>query len=246
MHLATRFPGTCLGRYLAALALAAFALSFSSATHAAIYIYELPGGSRMITDRPLHNKHYKLVRTSQNVRGMGTLLGSRNTAQILADPAAYDDLIGRLARTHAVDAALVKAVMHAESGFNPHATSRKGASGLMQLMPATAARFGVRDIYDPKQNVRGGVRYLKYLLARFGNDHRLVVAAYNAGENAVKRHKGIPPYPETRAYVRKVLRLHSRYGGTDAARTGARASMPKTAALWDNTRRQRPTQSAFQ
>lgn len=245
MHLASRFPGICQARYFVVFALAVFAIAFSGATRAAIYIYELPGGSRMITDRPLHNKHYKLLRTSTHVRGMGTLLANRNTEQVLADPAAYDDLIGHTARSHAVDAALVKAVMHAESGFNPHATSPKGASGLMQLMPATAARFGVRDIYDPKQNVHGGVRYLKYLLTRFHNDHRLVVAAYNAGENAVKRYKGIPPYPETRAYVRKVLRLKTRYGQT-AAREHESASMPKTAALWDNTRRQQPAQSVFQ
>ncbi len=245
MLLATWFPGTCPRRCLAALVLAAFTLGFSGATRAAIYVYELPGGSRMITDRSLNNKHYKLLRTSPHVRSMGALLASRSTEQVLADAGAYDDLIARLARSHAVDAALVKAVMHAESGFNPHATSRKGASGLMQLMPATAARFGVRDIYDPKQNVRGGVRYLKYLLARFGNDHRLVVAAYNAGENAVKRYGGVPPYPETRAYVRKVLHLKTHYRKT-AVRKRAPADMPKTTALWDNTRRQRPTQSVFQ
>lgn len=245
MRLTTRFPGTCLRRYFAVFTLGVLALAFSGATRAAIYIYELPGGSRMITDRPLNNKHYKLVRVSKHVRGMGTLLASRHPEQVLADPAGYDDLIGRTARAHAVDVALVKAVMHAESGFNPRATSRKGASGLMQLMPATAARFGVQDIYDPKQNVGGGVRYLKYLLKRFDNDHRLVVAAYNAGENAVKRYKGIPPYPETRAYVRKVLHLKTRYARAVSQRPEP-VSMPKTAALWDNTRRQQPTQSAFQ
>ncbi len=245
MHLAAWFSGTGL-RDFTLFVLAALALAFSAATPAAVYIYELPGGSRMITDRPLNNKHYRLVRTSAQIKGMGALLQSRNAEQVLADPAAYDDLIGAMARRHAVDAALVKAVMHAESGFNPRATSRKGASGLMQLMPATAARFGVRDIYDPKQNVRGGVRYLKYLLAHFNDDHRLVVAAYNAGENAVKRYKGIPPYPETRAYVRKVLRLHTRYGGTILVHKRPPASMPKTAALWDNTRRPGPTRSAFQ
>lgn len=243
MPLVAWFPGIRL-RYFILVIVAVLGLAFSAAAAAAIYIYELPGGSRMITDRPLNNKHYKLVRKSTRIKGMGALLTSRNSEQLLADPAAYDDLIGRTARRHAVDAALVKAVMHAESGFNPRAVSRKGASGLMQLMPATAARFGVKDIYDPRQNVHGGVRYLKYLLARFDNDHRLVVAAYNAGENAVKRYKGIPPYPETRAYVRKVLRLRMHYA---KAAAGARppAAMPKTAALWDNTRRPRPAESAF-
>ena len=240
MHRATRFQTRSCA--LAAAVLALLALTVTGAARADLYIYELPGGSRMITDRPLNNKHYKLVRKSTRIKGMGTLLASRHAEQILADPAAYDDLIQRTARRHAVDAAFVKAVMHAESGFNPRATSHKGASGLMQLMPATAARFGVRDIYDPGQNVRGGVCYLKYLLARFDNDHRLAAAAYNAGENAVKRYRGVPPYSETRAYVRKVLRLKQHY----AKAAVPAPAVPKTAVVWDNTPRPGPTRSAFQ
>jgi soluble lytic murein transglycosylase-like protein len=182
-----------------------------SEAQATIYIYQVPGGGRVITDHVMHNKYYKLVRTSTNIKGMGALLASKNTDAILADPSAYDEIIKKVAMAHRVDVALIKAVVHAESGFNPRALSKKGASGLMQLMPETARRYGVLDPFDPAQNLSGGVLYLKDLLRIFNDNHRLAIAAYNAGENAVKRYKGVPPYEETRAYVRKVLRFRSRY-----------------------------------
>ncbi len=111
------------------------------------------------------------------------------------------------AERHQVDPELVDALIGAESSFNPLAVSRKGAQGVMQLMPATARRFDVNDAFDPWQNIEGGVRYLKYLLTLFGDqDPTNAVAAYNAGEGAVARHGGVPPYPETERYVRKIGR----------------------------------------
>jgi soluble lytic murein transglycosylase-like protein len=101
----------------------------------------------------------------------------------------------------------VAAVIRVESGFNPRAISPKGARGLMQLMPGTASSLGVRDTFDPRENIDGGVRHLRALMERFGSDLPLVLAAYNAGERAVTGHGGIPPYAETRDYVRRVLRL---------------------------------------
>jgi soluble lytic murein transglycosylase-like protein len=109
------------------------------------------------------------------------------------------------ARRHRIDAGLVEAVIAVESGFQSRAVSPKGAMGLMQLMPSTAAELGVADPFDPKQNIEGGVRHLRDLLSRYRGDRRLALAAYNAGIAAVERHRGIPPYSETRAYVRKVL-----------------------------------------
>jgi soluble lytic murein transglycosylase-like protein len=113
------------------------------------------------------------------------------------------------ARRYGLDPALVDAVVRAESGYDPSATSPAGAMGLMQLMPATARALGVADPYDPVQNVHGGVRYLRGLVDRFG-DVTLALAAYNAGPGAVARHGGVPPYPETRAYVERVLRAWQR------------------------------------
>jgi hypothetical protein len=108
---------------------------------------------------------------------------------------------------------LVTAVIRVESGFNPRAVSRKGAQGLMQLMPATASQLGVRDVFDTAENIDGGVRHLRGLIARFENNLALALAAYNAGERAVVQHGGIPPYPETQQYVAQILRIV----GSDAA-----------------------------
>jgi len=118
---------------------------------------------------------------------------------------AFSEEVIAAAGRHDIDPAFVRAVIHAESAFNPMAVSNKGAQGLMQLMPATAAQYQVRDPYDPATNLEAGVRHLKGLLGRF--DLALALAAYNAGEGTVRRHGGIPPYPETRAYVGRVLAL---------------------------------------
>jgi hypothetical protein len=125
-----------------------------------------------------------------------------------ATPTPFDPIIEAEARAEGVDATLVKSVMLVESNFNPKAVSKKGARGLMQLMPAAAQRFGVSDRFDAEQCIRGGVRYLAALLALFKGDVVLAVAGYNAGENAVARHAGVPPYAETREYVRRVLVAH--------------------------------------
>jgi len=112
--------------------------------------------------------------------------------------------VQRLAPEYGLDVPLVLAVIRAESNFNPRALSSKNARGLMQLIPATARRFGVRDIWDPLQNIRGGMAYLRWLLDNFAGNEGLALAGYNAGENAVERYRGIPPYAQTRNYVRKV------------------------------------------
>jgi soluble lytic murein transglycosylase-like protein len=120
-------------------------------------------------------------------------------------PEPYGDLIRDIAARHDVPDALVVSVIRAESAFNPRAVSPKGARGLMQLMPDTAAQLGVGDPFDPRQNIDGGVRHLRNLLWRFGGDVRLAVAAYNAGAAAVNQHRGVPPIAETTAYVERVL-----------------------------------------
>ena len=118
---------------------------------------------------------------------------------------SYEDHVRQASTRYGVPERLVTAVIRAESGFNPRAVSPKGARGLMQLMPQTASLLGVRDSFDPAENIDGGVRHLRGLIERFGNNLPLAIAAYNAGENAVTQHRGIPPYPETQGYVQKVL-----------------------------------------
>ena len=118
---------------------------------------------------------------------------------------AYDDIISEHSRTHGVRADLVRAVMQVESGFNPYARSPKGAMGLMQLMPATAKQFGVKNAFNPAENVRAGVAYLRELLNRYQDNEELALAAYNAGPGAVdKHHQSVPPYRETQSYVARI------------------------------------------
>ena len=130
---------------------------------------------------------------------------------------AVDALVNEAASRHGLDPCLILSVMRAESGFNRMAISPKGASGLMQLMPATATRFGVRNIFDPRENVFAGAKYLRWLLDRFGNDVRLALAGYNAGEGAVEFYGyRIPPFLETQNYVRTIYSRYSRLRGGPA------------------------------
>jgi Transglycosylase SLT domain len=119
-----------------------------------------------------------------------------------------EKLIQEISQRHGVDPELVKAVAKAESNFNPRAVSYKGALGIMQLIPETAKRFGVTNVWDPKQNIEGGVRFLKFLIDMFPDNLPYILAAYNAGENAVLKYRGIPPYRETQAYIRKITQVY--------------------------------------
>lgn len=149
----------------------------------------------------------------------------------------YDRIIFRLAREHGVEAALVKAVIQAESGFDPDAVSPRGARGLMQLMPLVAKSHGVKNPSDPSQNIRGGVRLLRKLLDRFDNDSRLALAAYNAGGATVERYGGLPPYGETRRYVAAVLRFRANYLNEERrARLAAEGDGAAPALRAQNTR----------
>ncbi|SIP94117.1 lytic transglycosylase domain-containing protein [Solilutibacter tolerans] len=141
-----------------------------------------------------------------------------NFGTLRLNTSAYQAEIDEAARLHGVDPAIVRAIIHAESAYNPKALSRVGAQGLMQLMPATARRFGVTNAFDARQNIHGGVQYLAWLLKRFKGDLTLASAGYNAGEGAVDKYKGVPPYSETRRYVERVRVLADRYRGQLASR----------------------------
>jgi hypothetical protein len=153
------------------------------------------------------NSASKTVRTS-----LAAIPGEDTAATLGATDGRLDRIIRDAAARHQVDPALVKAVISTESGWNTHAVSNKGAVGLMQLIPGTAQRFGVGNLFDPAQNVEGGTTYLKSLLDRYDGDLDKSLAAYNAGEGAVDRSGGVPAYPETRNYVRKVTDQYFRPG----------------------------------
>ena len=157
--------------------------------------------------------------------------GVRATRSAVTERArVYDDLISEHSRSHGVRADLVRAVMQVESGFNPYARSPKGAMGLMQLMPATAKQYGVRNAFNPADNVRAGVAYLRELLDRYQGNEELALAAYNAGPGAVDKHgQSVPPYRETRSYVAQIGRMAGKraqtrdktiYKSTDTAADG--------------------------
>jgi soluble lytic murein transglycosylase-like protein len=179
------------------------AASAGAATH--IYTYVDADGVKHFTDMPDNNR-YRLLVLSPNEM---TQSGDHYSANMLARASQYDAIIEKAAVSAAVEPNLLRAVIVVESGFNSRAVSKRGAVGLMQLMPATASRFGVSNPYDPLENVHGGARYLKFLMDRFGQNVRLALAAYNAGEEAVDRNGGqIPPFTETMAYVPKVLKIY--------------------------------------
>jgi soluble lytic murein transglycosylase-like protein len=148
----------------------------------------------------------KPQRRAECVLSSGRRVGAKR--RLAAHPARgpIADLVRDLAPEYRLSPELVLAVVEAESNFNPKALSHKNAQGLMQLIPATAQRFGVEDVWDPEQNLRGGMAYLRWLLDHFDGDVKLALAGYNAGEQAVRRHGGIPPYNETRSYVSRIAR----------------------------------------
>lgn len=172
-------------------------LSITPSVFADIYKYEDAEGVVHLTNVPTdHGVIYTLIMREKRV-----LFDKK----IALDITRYDHLIAKASQKYNVEPALIKAVIKAESNFNHRAVSPKGARGLMQLMPATASSLQVQDSFHPENNIEGGVRYLRYLIKYFNGNLPLALAAYNAGENAVIRYGGIPPYRETQTYVQRVL-----------------------------------------
>jgi soluble lytic murein transglycosylase-like protein len=172
-------------------------LSIASPASADIYKYEDAQGVIHLTNVPTESgvKYILIMREKR-------ILLDRKLGDNMS---RYDDLIIKASEKHKIEPALIKAIIKAESNFNHRAVSPKGARGLMQLMPATASSLQVQDSFHPENNIEGGVRYLRYLLNYFNGNLPLALAAYNAGENAVIRHRGVPPYRETQVYIQRVL-----------------------------------------
>ena len=174
-----------------------------------IYAYTDPSGTTHFTDHP-NDSRYRLILRTAAEPGAQQGQDAKRASMWLARSSDYDAAIGRAAGAAHVQPELVRAVIVVESGFNPRAISRRGAVGLMQLLPTTARRYGAFNAFDPEQNIFAGAQYLAALITRFGLDRlELVLAAYNAGEDAVERYgRRIPPYKETQAYVPNVLRMY--------------------------------------
>jgi hypothetical protein len=179
--------------------LALLLIAIPSRSAAQIYSWRDDSGTLVVSNKP-RGDHGEMttyqVQGSKSVRAARPAIARRR----------FDDAIADQATRHGVSADLVRAVIQAESAFNPIAVSSKGAMGLMQLMPATARELGVSDPFHPEQNISGGVRYLKSLLTRYGDNVELALAAYNAGPGNVEKYGDVPPFAETRRYVKKVAR----------------------------------------
>jgi soluble lytic murein transglycosylase-like protein len=205
--------GVAMIRSKVSILLGALAFCAGGPALADIYMFKDARGVVHFTNIPNGDKRYKMVRkeesTSEYTRAAGMPQYQLPTRELIL---RYTPIIETAAKSHGVETALVHAVITAESGYNPTARSRAGAQGIMQLMPDTARRFGVQNVWDPTQNIHGGVKYLSELLAMFNGNRELALAAYNAGENAVIRagHR-IPPYAETMHYVPKVLGLYRKF-----------------------------------
>ncbi|MCW3480273.1 lytic transglycosylase domain-containing protein [Neisseriaceae bacterium JH1-16] len=202
----------------------------SAVVHAEVWGFVDEHGEVHLADRQL-DKHYQLFTRSG---ALGTAPSAKGLPQVAtpavsaARAAQYHHLIEQTAREYSLDPALLHAIITVESGYSPNAVSPKGAVGLMQVLPATGERFGITALDNPKANLRAGSRYLKFLLTQFNQDLPLVLAAYNAGEGAVQQYRNsIPPFPETRDYVAKVLAVYQQRSGTLPAapsRRGGRVS----------------------
>jgi len=180
----------------------------SMPSQADIYKYVDKHGRVILTDKPAHTGYKRLVKTW---KGWEEAKLPKNFNWV-KNQKKFDPTIRSISKMYKLPPTLVHAVITAESSYNPNAISRAGAVGLMQLMPETAKRFGVSNRRDPKQSIYGGSRYLRHLLKLFKNDLSLALAAYNAGEGAVKKYGNkIPPYKETRNYVNKVIRYYKKY-----------------------------------
>jgi hypothetical protein len=193
---------------LAAITLIPPALGAAAPAHADIYRYEDSEGTLHFTDAPTDKRFKVFMRDIKKDQKLRTVF---KIAGFARNPAEFEPMINSCSREFGVDSSLIKAVIHAESGYNPNAVSPKGAQGLMQLMPKTAQGLKVADSLNPSDNIRGGVRYLRFLLDTFKGNESLALAAYNSGLGCVAKYGGIPPYPETRNYVAKVLSYRDNY-----------------------------------
>ncbi len=197
-------------RQLSVLLITCFVIGFVAQSYARVYVYETPSGGSLITDTKIRKKGYRLKRSYNTKPYRSGATSAPYFAKTIRSQ--YDALIVNTALKYDLEPSFVKAVVHVESSFDKDAVSKAGAMGLMQLMPATAAIYQLnQDHFNAEKNVEVGVQHLRELSDRYGGNKRLSLAAYNAGEGAVARYQGVPPFDETRDYIKKVMRLYNLY-----------------------------------
>lgn len=185
-------------------------LTASHSSFAVIYVYLTPNGSKIITDSRINKPGYVLKKSYST----NSYLSSTNKSVYKSRTikSQYDALIVNTALKYDLEPSFIKAVIHVESAFDRYALSPAGAMGLMQLMPATASNYQLKqDHFNPNRNIEVGVQHIKDLMQRYGSDKRLSLAAYNAGQGAVSKYNGVPPFKETQNYIKKVMRLYELY-----------------------------------
>ncbi|MFT6032122.1 MAG: soluble lytic murein transglycosylase-like protein [Arenicella sp.] len=197
-------------RTIIIIAFTVLGLTASHSSFAVIYVYLTPNGSKIITDSRINKPGYVLKKSYST----NSYLSSTNKSVYKSRTikSQYDALIVNTALKYDLEPSFIKAVIHVESAFDRYALSPAGAMGLMQLMPATASNYQLKqDHFNPNRNIEVGVQHIKDLMQRYGSDKRLSLAAYNAGQGAVSKYNGVPPFKETQNYIKKVMRLYELY-----------------------------------
>ncbi|MGK0375719.1 MAG: soluble lytic murein transglycosylase-like protein [Arenicella sp.] len=197
-------------QFLMMIAISLLGLSVNGPVLADIYVYKAANGSTIITDSRIKKSGYKLKKSYTTKAYRSSNKNSPYKARTIKSK--YDAVIVNTALKYDLEPSFIKAVIHVESAFDRYALSHAGAMGLMQLMPATASSYQLKqDHFNPNRNIEAGVQHIKDLMQRYNSDKTLSLAAYNAGEGAVSKYNGVPPYEETENYIKKVMRLYMLY-----------------------------------
>ena len=210
---------------MSALLLVSIASFLINGVSADFFVYKENDGTTWYTDHKLPGDRYTLITTIGRPSASGSC-AKMTPSKLEARASLYLPIIKKYASLYDIDYRLIKAIISVESCFDSYAVSRVGAKGLMQLMPATANQLGVYNIFNAKENIRGGIRYFSKMMVRFDQDTKLALAAYNAGPKAVEKYGGVPPYKETQHYIKRVMKYYQKYGKAGDSKPGYTTKNP--------------------